>query len=114
VDGTGFAKTPVMTYGVNLLAAALAYLLLQVVIIHFQGKESALHQAVGRDAKGKTSVLLYLTGIACALLSGTATRAATIAAIACYVAGAILWLVPDRRIGHVIDERGIDQQAVMR
>jgi uncharacterized membrane protein len=109
MDETGFATTPITVYGVNLLAAALAFVLLQQGIIHFQGAGSALRQAVGRDVKGKISLALYLAGIASAWLSGTATRAATTAAIGCFVAAAILWLVPDRRIERVIDQRGVSQ-----
>ncbi|MGI8415458.1 MAG: hypothetical protein ACR2P2_04490 [Nakamurella sp.] len=75
-----------MIYGLNLLAAAVAYELMQVIIIHFQGHESELRQAVGRDTKGKISVLLYLTRIACVWFGGTTAGAATIAAMACFVA----------------------------
>jgi len=96
-----------MSYGVNLLAAGLAYVVLQEAIIHSQGRESILRRALGRDAKGKTSLLLYLAGIAGTCLPGTATVHA--APIACYVTAAILWLVPDRRIKRVIEQRSVGQ-----
>src|ERR1700733_8820250 len=53
VDGTGYARTPVIVYGLNLLAAAMAYYILQLVIIHSQGKDSPLRKAIGRDLKGQ-------------------------------------------------------------
>src|SRR5512146_2463643 len=46
-----FAQTPVIVYGVNLLVAAIAYYILQTVIIRSQGSESALRKAIGRDWK---------------------------------------------------------------
>ena len=65
-----FARVPVMVYGANLLGAALAYVLLQQVIIRSQGEGSALRRAVGRDTKGKASVVLYLAGIVCGSFIG--------------------------------------------
>ena len=97
-------------YGVNLLAAALAFVLLQAVIIHFQGQASQLRQAIGRDRKGKTSMLLYLVAISCSCISNSATRAAT---VACFVAVAVLWLVPDRRIKRVLDQGRPPQAATL-
>src|SRR5258708_24570210 len=55
MDNSGYAQTPVIVYGVNLLAAAIAYYILQTVIIRSQGKDSALRNAIGRDWKGKLS-----------------------------------------------------------
>jgi uncharacterized membrane protein len=109
VDGTGFAKTPLMIYGLNLLAAGLAYVLLQTGIIHSQGEDSALRQAIGHDAKGKVSLVLYLAGVAGTWLSGSTQALAAPIAVACYITAAILWLIPDRRIKRVIDQRGVNQ-----
>jgi TMEM175 potassium channel family protein len=106
VDGTGFARTPVTIYGVNLLAAGLAYVVLQRVIIRFQGPDSALRQAIGRDSKAKVSLLLYLVGIGgCGALGGVAAPSAIVAAMVCFVVAPVLWLIPDRRITRVIAER---------
>src|SRR5215831_2157986 len=55
MDETHFARIPVVIYGLNLLAAAIAYFTLQTVIIRQQGAESALRRAVGKDVKGKIS-----------------------------------------------------------
>ena len=86
-----FAAAPTALYGVVLLMAAIAYLVLQHVIIRAQGPDSILKKAVGRDWKGKVSLALYLPGIALALRS-------PIAADILFVAVALLWLIPDRRI----------------
>jgi uncharacterized membrane protein len=86
-----FATAPTALYGVVLLMAALAYYLLQQTIIHAQGQDSILKQAIGRDWKGKVSPVLYLIAILAALRSPWI-------ADALFVAGALIWLVPDRRI----------------
>jgi uncharacterized membrane protein len=86
---------PTIVYGAVLLAAALAWSLMQTVIIRYQGADSALARAVGSDFKGRISPVIYLTGIALAF-------ATPIAADACYVLGALLWLIPDRRVERAV------------
>ena len=90
-----FATVPTALYGVVLLMAAIAYMMLQAAIIRSQGPESLLLKAVGHDWKGRLSPLLYLLGIA-------ATPWAPGVAQAIYVLVALLWLVPDRRIEKVL------------
>ena len=91
-----FGTTPVMVYGVNLLLAALAFLLLQLTVERADGPDSALRQALGRDLKGKISPLIYLFGIIGSLLW-------VWVGIAAYVLVALIWLLPDRRMEHYID-----------
>jgi uncharacterized membrane protein len=86
-----FAPLPSALYGLVLFAASLAFLLLQQAIIASEGEESALKQAIGKDWKGKISSVLYL----CAIVS---TFFALWLAQVIYVAVAVLWLVPERRI----------------
>jgi uncharacterized membrane protein len=86
-----FAALPSAIYGVVLLAAAIAYWVLQQAIIAAQGPGSVLERAVGSDWKGKLSPVLY----ACAIVS---TFFAPWIAQAIYIAVAVIWLVPDRRI----------------
>src|SRR5262245_23511299 len=86
-----FAALPVALYGLVLLAAAIAYWLLQQASIASQGPRSALKAAIGRDWKGKLSPLFYVGGIA-------VTFVAPWLAEALYVAAALIWFVPDRRI----------------
>ena len=93
-----FAAVPTALYGVVLLRAAIAYWLLQGCIIARQGPGSTLAAAVGRDLKGKISPLLYLTAIPAAFFRAWI-------ADGIYVAVALIWLVPDRRIERVLAER---------
>ena len=86
-----FAKLPTAIYGCVLLASAIAYTILQQTIIAEQGPGSRLKAAVGNDLKGKVSGLLY--AIAIPLTFVHESIAASI-----YVAVALVWLVPDRRI----------------
>jgi uncharacterized membrane protein len=86
-----FASTPSALYGVVLLGAAVAYMILQQAIIRSQGRDSVLHTAVGKDWKGKVSPVCYVLGIG-------STFVLPWVAQALYVAVALLWLVPDRRI----------------
>jgi uncharacterized membrane protein len=90
-----FAALPSALYGVVLFAAAVAYWILQQAIIVAEGEKSLLRRAIGSDWKGKLSPLFYLLAIAL-------TFVASWAAQAIYVAVAMLWLVPDRRIEHTL------------
>jgi uncharacterized membrane protein len=90
-----FASVPTAAYGVILLMAAMAYWILQRLIMRSQGSNSLLRKAVGRDWKGKLSPMLYVIGILAALV-------APYFAGAIYALVAIMWLVPDRRIERVL------------
>jgi uncharacterized membrane protein len=102
MDDTKFARTPVVFYGLNLLAAAVAYYVLQTVIIRHEGAESQLRLAVGRDFKGKISPAFYIAGIASALLIDPSAHVGVVIALVCFVGVAIMWVVPDRRIEGVV------------
>ena len=90
-----FEPIPSAAYGVVLLMAALSWMVLQRSIIRHQGPDSLLARAVGRDLKGKISPALYVAGIAISYF-----RPAL--GMVLYVAVALMWLVPDRRIEHRI------------
>src|SRR6476469_9651284 len=94
-----FAPVPTAAYGIVLLAASLAYYLLQTMIIRDQGEGSRLAAAVSRDVKGKMSPFLYITGV---VLSAVDARLA----IAVYAVVALMWLVPDRRLERTIRASG--------
>jgi uncharacterized membrane protein len=85
------AAAPSVLYGVVLLMAALAYWLLQQLIIAAQGPDSLLRKAIGADWKGKASSILYLIGTAAAFRSPRIAQSL-------YALVALLWFVPDRRI----------------
>ena len=105
VEVEHYARTPAVIYGLNLLVAAVAYYILQNVIIRTQGKDSPLRRAIGRDLKGKVSPVFYIIGMVAALAwdGGTgAGRPGMWIAVACYIAVALIWVIPDRRIETVI------------
>jgi uncharacterized membrane protein len=90
-----FSPVPTAVYGLALLMPAIAFYVLQAVIIRAQGSGSTLARALGSDIKGKLSAPLYLAGI---LLAFVDTRIAD----AIYVLVALMWLVPDRRIERTV------------
>jgi uncharacterized membrane protein len=90
-----FAAVPAALYGVVLLMAGVAYFVLQQMIIASQGPESLLKKAVRDDRKGKLSLVLYVLAIALAFASHWIS-------LGIYVLVALAWLVPDKRIEHVL------------
>ena len=92
-----FAPLPTAVYGVVLLLAAVSYTILQTLIIAQQGEHSKLEEAVGKDRKGKLSMLFYLAAIPLAFVNQWISDGL-------YVLVALMWLVPDRRIESKLDE----------
>ena len=90
-----FAPVPTAVYGVVMLAAAIAYFVLQRTIIRSQGRDSVLAAAVGDDRKGKLSPVLYALAIPAAFVHPAIAGAI-------YVAVALIWLLPDQRIERMI------------
>jgi uncharacterized membrane protein len=90
-----FAPGPTALYGLSLLMPAIAWVIMQKVLIAVQGKNSPLQAYLGRDFKGTISPPLYVTGI---VLSFWAPWAALL----CYFVVTCLWLVPDRRIERMV------------
>jgi uncharacterized membrane protein len=82
---------PTAVYGVSLLMPAIAWYVMQLVIIRAQGQESPLRRALGRDLKGKLSPFAYLAGVGLAFVWPPASDAI-------YAAVALAWLIPDRRM----------------
>jgi len=94
-----FTALPSAVYGGVLLLAAVAYYILQTLIVAEQGPDSKLATSIGRDFKGKLSPVLYAVGIAASFLRPWIAGCI-------YVAVALMWLIPDRRIERVVDESG--------
>ena len=90
-----FAAAAVALYGVVLLMSAIAYWLLQQLIISSQGAESILKRAIGGDWKGKLSPVLYAIAIPIAGVSRWVS-------LAIYVLVALVWLIPDKRIERML------------
>jgi uncharacterized membrane protein len=93
-----FAAWPVAVYGGVLLLAGFAYFLLSLALISRHGEDSALASAIGRDVKGKLSLVFYALAIPLAFTN-------SLLACAIYVAVAVMWLIPDRRIERALAER---------
>ena len=90
-----FAQLPTALYGGVLLMAAIAYTILTLTIINEEGADSLLAKAVGRDRKGKLSIVAYIVAIALSFVNHWL-------AAAIYILVALAWLVPDRRIERVL------------
>ncbi|MBN9184773.1 MAG: DUF1211 domain-containing protein [Microbacterium sp.] len=96
LDDSRISRDPTIVYGLNLLAAALAYYLLQRVIM--RGPEGRkVSEALGRDLKGRISPFIYLAGIGLSFIVPWL-------GLVPYVAAAIVWLVPDRRVERYLRE----------
>ncbi|HEY1864952.1 MAG TPA: TMEM175 family protein [Roseiarcus sp.] len=91
MDESGLTPFPVAAYGVVLSMAAIGYSLLERAIIACNGRTSGLAVAVGRDFKGWLSIGLYFVSIPLAFVSPWIS-------VALYIAVALIWFVPDRRI----------------
>jgi uncharacterized membrane protein len=91
LDESSFAAMPVAGYGVVFGLTAIGYQWTQARIIAINGHHSAVGRAVGRDRKGKLSLVAYGAAIALSFL-------APWSAIAIYVGISLFWLIPDRRI----------------
>ncbi|MGA9638323.1 TMEM175 family protein [Flavobacterium sp.] len=91
-----FSAVPMSIYGFVLMMSAIAYFTLQNKLIHLQGKESILKNAIKDDKKGKISLLFYFLAIPLAFISPWISGMF-------YIAVAVLWIVPDKRIENLIE-----------
>jgi uncharacterized membrane protein len=101
MDESSLSPLPVLVYGINLLAAAVSYTILQTRLIRIQGADSRLARAIRNDAKGKWSMALYVVGCIGAYVSVWISAAA-------YVAVAAMWIIPDRRLERAVADSGED------
>lgn len=92
-----FAAWPVALYGVVMLGAAIAYFILTHSLIALHGGDSVLATALGRDIKGKVSVVIYVAAIPFSFVNSW---------FACclYALVALIWLIPDRRIEKTVSQ----------
>jgi uncharacterized membrane protein len=97
MDENHFAPVTVASYGAVLMCAGIAYFILARVLLASHPRDSLLAKALGRDFKGRISVVIYAVGIACAFV-------ATWISLALYVIVAAIWLVPDRRFERLLAE----------
>jgi uncharacterized membrane protein len=98
MDENHFSALPTAIYGVVLLCAALGYTILQKRIVrHHGGKSSKLKIAIGRNYKGKVSLVAYAAAIPLAFHD-------TKISLALYALVALMWLVPDKRIERLLHD----------
>jgi uncharacterized membrane protein len=97
-----FAAMPTALYGVILFFAAVAYTILQSVLVATEGQDSLLKAAIGKDFKGKLSMVAYASAI------GLAFMWQWLAGLI-YLLVALMWLIPDRRI-----ERALERAVASR
>ena len=93
-----FSASPVALYGFVLLMAALSYPLLLRALIKLHGKDSLLAKSIGRDVKGKISILLYVAGILISYYN-------SMISLSLYFLVAGIWFIPDKRIEKRIDNK---------
>jgi uncharacterized membrane protein len=94
-----FAPTPTAMYGVVMLMAGVAYMILQRAILRELGPGNALERALGRDLKGKAAPVVYVAAIVVAWFWPWVAGAL-------YAANALVWLIPDPRIERQIVRGG--------
>jgi uncharacterized membrane protein len=90
IGEVGVTPMPVAAFGLVLVLAAFAYLVLERALIAAEGEESKIAKAVGSKTKEWLSLGLYLLGAALAFTEPWVS-------VAFYVVVAIVWFVPDRR-----------------
>ncbi len=95
-----FTPAPTALYGAVALMAAIAYYILQSLILAQEGRDSKLSKSLGRDLKGKLSPVLYAAAIGVSFLEPWIAGCL-------YIVVALMWLVPDRRIERAL--RGSDE-----
>lgn len=100
---TRFARNQVALYGFTLLMAGIAYFVLAQSLVRLHGADSAVGRAIGKDNKGLTSLVLYAAGIGLAFVHPGISGAL-------YVAVAVMWMIPDRRIEGVLEAKEIEDE----
>ena len=95
IGESGFLAWPLALYGLVLLMAAVAYYILTRALLAVHGPDSGLARALGRDIKGRGSILLYAVAISLAFFIPWATGLL-------YWLAAMIWLIPDRRMEAVL------------
>jgi uncharacterized membrane protein len=93
---TGVKAGPAAAYACVLLGCAIAYSLLTLALLALHESESQLHQAIGDDRKGRLSLLAYVVAFGLAFVEPWIS-------VAIFVAVALIWIVPDRRVARMFD-----------
>jgi uncharacterized membrane protein len=98
LDHSSVSLVPTVVYGINLLAAAVAYYVMQLTIFRLSTVGPRLRAVLGRDLKGRLSPVLYVLGIGLAYVEPWL-------GLVPFVAVALMWLVPDRRVERYLESQ---------
>jgi uncharacterized membrane protein len=97
IDEAGVTPWPVASFGVVLIASAIAYQLLERALIRADGEESVVKRAVGGGAKELLSFALYVASVPAAFVS-------PMISVAIFIGVSVIWIVPDRRFERQLSE----------
>ena len=96
VGEAGITRDTVLAFGVIMLLCTLSFAMLRATLIAAEGEDSAVAKATARGRKGLITMLAYVVAIAICFLW-------PFAAVAIYVAVALMWLIPDNRFDQFLD-----------
>jgi uncharacterized membrane protein len=99
-----FTLWPVVVYGLILLMSGVAYTILARTFINLHGKNSTLATALGKDSKGKQSILIYAAAIALSFIN-------PYFGLAGYALVALMWFIPDKRIEKKLSPKNADTEV---
>ena len=88
---SGVESGPVAAYAIVLLGCGCAYTILVLALLALHESDSQLAQAIGRDRKGKLSLVLYSVALVFAWIVPWVS-------VALFVTVSVIWVVPDRRV----------------
>jgi len=97
IGTTHFASNPVAAYGICVIMSAVAYTILENLIVRHEGEDSKLKEAIHSKFKEYISIIFYVLGIAVSFFY-------PYIAIGFYYLVALIWLIPDRRIEKSLKE----------
>jgi uncharacterized membrane protein len=86
-----FSSAPAALYGIVLSITGIAYYFLVRSLIQLHGKDSLIATSIGKDFKGKISVVIYIVGICISFFNSWIS-------FLLYCCVALIWIIPDRRI----------------
>ena len=95
---SGVEPGPVAAYAIVLLGCAVAYTFLTLSLLALHESGSQLEQAIGSDRKGKVSLAAYLVALGFSFVVPWLS-------VVLFVAVAIIWFIPDRRVERVIIDK---------
>ena len=97
IGATHFAENPVAAYGICLIMSAVAYTIMEHLIVQCEGENSRLKEAIHSKFKEYISIIFYVLGIAVSFFY-------PYIAIGFYYLVALIWLIPDKRIEKILKE----------